>query len=526
MLLLNKEKITLIVIVLFVVVTGTLEGFFWLESNNHSSFNKDWIERADPEELGMDSDKLQDIIKWIRRENQYQIDSLIVIYKDKLVLEEYLSLEEHIDQSTSYRDNKHAIASCTKSIVSSLVGIAIHEGFIENVNQKVLDFFPDMDIQNVDERKEAMTIEDLLTMRTGLDWYQPASYSPDHDKSISNKMRNSQNWAKFVLDRPMVATPGTSFVYCNGASHLLSSILERTTGMRTLDFARKYLFSYLDIMDINWIQSTEGTYYGGGSFLLSPIDLAKFGHLYLNNGSWKGVQVIPESWITNATKDHVPRDGVTGYGYQWWVCPEAGYYYAWGAGFNRIVVVPEYNLVISMNADIFTAANPTLGLIDQIITTIDIEDKTVYSEYGFSFPYSNNLPIIERSDIIGLISNNSGRLDVNTGKFPILKYEIYWQSVISPPNLSQVLEEYWYSFEVRNPFLPFSWAGSRISGMKDSHNLLYQEIVLEQSGDSFPGVTFCWYCEDYSRFYVATYYDIDIDLVNNALKFINTINCH
>ena len=132
----------------------------------------------------------------------------------------------------------------------------------------------------------------------------------------------------------------------------------------------------------------------------------------------------------------------------------------------------------------------------------------------------------ERSDIVGLLSDDKGRIDVNTGQFPLLKYEINWQTMITPPNLSQAINDYWDSFEIRNPTIPFTMIGPKIAGMKDSHFMLYQKVRWEQRGDSFLGMMFVWYCEDQSRLYSVVYYDLDIELENNALKFIETMQCH
>ncbi len=163
-------------------------------------------------------------------------------------------------------------------------------------------------------------------------------------------MVNSANWAQYVLDLPMAEAPGQRFEYCNGVSYLLSVIVQEATGMRTLDFARKYLFGPLAITDIKWLLiSPQDVDVGWGEMWLRPHDMAKIGWLYLNKGKWDGKQIVPERWVDASTRGHIASTLFPHYGYQWWV--DASYYMAVGYRGQFIYVIPAKDMVV-----VFTGA--------------------------------------------------------------------------------------------------------------------------------------------------------------------------
>ncbi len=298
-----------------------------------------------PEEQGMDSERLADMLATMRKRN-HGIDSVLIVRNGFLVL------EANVSPFTS--GSKHDLYSCTKSFVSTLVGMALEEGMIESVEQPVLDFFPERRVARRDADKEAMTLEDLLTMRTGLDCHD----SDEHDFRGVREMWASDDWVQHVLDLPMLEAPGTRFEYCNQASFLLSAILRQTTGMSALTFAEQRLFGPLGISDVSWPASPQGINIGYGDMSLRPTDMAKFGYLYLNQGVWDGAQVVPSAWVEASTRKHVT--GTTehsGYGYQWWIdspsllarlgwTDDPRFYLALGYAGQYIVVVPERNMVV------------------------------------------------------------------------------------------------------------------------------------------------------------------------------------
>ena len=258
---------------------------------------------------------------------------------------------------------KHDVADVTKSITSALVGIAIDQGAIDGVDQGVLDFFPDA--ADPDPKKEAMTIEHLLTMTSGLLWNR--GFLPDSD--TLNQMVRSDNWVQFVLDRPMSREPGRVFEYSSGVSHLLSAITQKATGMTSLSFAEKHLFGPLGIVDVSWASDRQGVNSGGSGVFMSQHDMAKLGYLYLNQGVWDGKELVPVRWVGASTKRHTAHKSWIPYGYQWWVYP-AGPFAAMGQGGQVVFVVPDIDAVVVFtggSGGLWVSQNVTKNLLDDFI---------------------------------------------------------------------------------------------------------------------------------------------------------------
>jgi len=280
-----------------------------------------------PEEQGMGSELLAEAMDYLQEQNGFNIHSLFIIRNGYVVTDAYFY---PFAQSRSLHD----LASASKSFTSSLIGIAIDKGYIEGVEQPVLDFFPERSVANVDANKEAMTLEDPLTMRPGFE----CSHSPP-DKT-AHEVMESPDWVQYILDLPMTAEPGSYWVYCSPASHLLSAIIQETSGMSSFEFAQQHLFEPLGISDAIWASDPQGYTRGWSDLILSPHDMAKLGYLYLNDGEWDGQQLLSADWVTAATSPL----GSPVYGYQWWLHPSG--YYADGAGGQRIFVFPDLDMVV------------------------------------------------------------------------------------------------------------------------------------------------------------------------------------
>jgi hypothetical protein len=164
-------------------------------------------------------------------------------------------------------------------------------------------------------------------------------------------MQQSEDWVQHMLDLPMIDTPGKRFEYCNGATFLLSAVIQATTGMKTLDFAKRRLFGPLGIKDVKWRTNSQGIDIGYGGMWLRPHDMAKIGWLYLNKGRWNGKQVIPAAWVETSTRDHISATLFEGYGYQWWI-DSGGYYVAVGYRGQFIFVIPAKNMVVVFTSDL------------------------------------------------------------------------------------------------------------------------------------------------------------------------------
>jgi len=294
-----------------------------------------------PEEVGMDSEKLRELNDEILLllELHVNVNSVMIIKDGYVVAEQYYS-EDYT------ADDLHSIYSCTKSLTSALVGIAIEQGFIEDEQVLMMDYFQDYEIADLSAAKEAITLWHLLTMSAGFEWYELEYPYGDVRNTFYNFVRSNDR-VQFALDRPMSANPGLEYSYSTGTSHLISAIVQESTGMRTDSFALDKIFEPLGIEHYYWPIDYQGVANGGNGVRMTPRDMAKFGYLYLKNGQWEEKQLVPAQWVEKSQLKHMERKYIPDnyYGYHWWVSSE-DYYSAVGYGGQWIVVVPEQELVV------------------------------------------------------------------------------------------------------------------------------------------------------------------------------------
>jgi CubicO group peptidase (beta-lactamase class C family) len=301
-------------------------------------------ETSTPEEQGVNSAQLADMFNQIQ-DSGYNIHSVAIVRHGKLVTEAY--------RTPNSANTLHQLMSCTKSFVSALVGIAIDQGAIQSIDQRVLDFFPDRTPANLDDAKSGMTLRDLLTMSGGFDWQGGMLEQPSLDQ-----LAFSPDWVQFMLDLPLSDAPGSRFVYDSGGSHLLSAIVQQATGQTAEEFARANLFAPLGITSWQWESDPQGVSTGYAGLWLAPRDMAKLGYLYLHGGQWDGQQIVPAQWVADSTRQQIEAGGSwlsDGYGYQWWVDAQ-GYFMALGFGGQYIVVVPDRDMVVTFTSGL-PAAN-------------------------------------------------------------------------------------------------------------------------------------------------------------------------
>jgi CubicO group peptidase (beta-lactamase class C family) len=298
----------------------------------------------------MDSSRLNQALDSIQQ-TRLNLYSLLVIRNGYIVSENYFNGDQ--------RDTCHDFYSCTKSFTATLIGIAIDQGLIAGIDRPVLEFFPGQTFENMDGRKQAMTLENLLTMTSGLDWNEgDAAY---------NQLYRSGDWVKVMLDLPMRAQPGAQFNYCSGCTHVLSAILQQKTGMRASQFARQNLFTPLGITKYRWDNDTQGIPIGGWGLQLTPREMARLGYLYLYHGKWEDKQIVSAGWVDFATQKQTATDGNLGYGLQWWTYPKYGAYTALGRYGQTLFVVPNLNLVIVTTAQFEGGHDPIYQLIENYI---------------------------------------------------------------------------------------------------------------------------------------------------------------
>ena len=305
-----------------------------------------WRE-CSPGEVGMDEDRLKNLNNEIVRlvDQDYEIHSVLIIKDGYIVAEQYYS--EYFKMEI-----EHKIHSCTKSLTSAAVGIAIDQGYINGVDEKMYEFFPEYEIDNLTEAKKSITIEDMLTMSAGFNWHELGLMYSDPQNTFY-QWRRAEDRIKFILDRPMEHQPGSTHEYNSGLSDLLSIIVQKETGMRTDSFADKYLLTPIGIDDYHWAIDPAGHAIGYGQMRLTPRNMARFGYLYLRNGKWEDEQIISEEWILESGKQKISTQFNAGgdyYGYQFWVSGY-GMFTAMGYGGQWIMVVPEYDLVVVYNND-------------------------------------------------------------------------------------------------------------------------------------------------------------------------------
>ncbi len=237
------------------------------------------------------------------------------------------------------------VKSVAKSVISALVGIAIDREILRGVDQPIAPILRDRLPRDADPRLSEVTIEDLLSMRAGLERTSGQNYG---------RWVSSRDWVRFALSRPFVDEPGGRMLYSTGSSHLLSAILTRASGGTTLRLAREWLGEPLGIAIPPWTRDPQGIYFGGNEMALSPRALLRFGEMYRQGGSIDGTRVLPEAWI-RASWRPLTSSPFTGhsYGYGWFVAQAGGHavYYAWGYGGQMLYVLPDLALTVVITSD-------------------------------------------------------------------------------------------------------------------------------------------------------------------------------
>jgi len=278
------------------------------------------------------------------------IDGFIVWQNDKLITENYWESWD--------RDKPHNLQSVTKSITSLLIGIAIQQEYIKNIDQKIIPFFPNYKIPSNDSLKNKITIENLLAMQAGMDWNE----HPYSGSQLDGMNSTKNDWISFVLDIPMKNSPGESYNYNSGGTILLAGILEKASGNSVQEFADDYLFNPLDIKSAKWwFKDNRGLPHTGGGLSMAAKDMLKIGRLILQCGKWNDIQILSCGYINRLFVNHqekpIPKvsEFRRGYSLLWHVFPlnhknksnhfQNNFIAAWGAEGQWIIVVPQHNLV-------------------------------------------------------------------------------------------------------------------------------------------------------------------------------------
>ena len=294
----------------------------------------DGIETAAMNPLQINSSMINEMVRKIYEDDFGVVNAILIMLDNKLVFEKYFG---------GYAVNDlHGVRSVTKSIGSLCVGIAIDQGKIENVDEKVINFFPEYSSE-CPAGWDKITLKHLLTMSMGLDWGNGL------DDEI---LFTSNNFLKDVLMRPIKYAPGEKWDYINPNVTLIAGIIKHATGMHVDEYAEKYLFNPLGIKKYDWDLSKQNGYPRvDGTLALRPRDMLKIGMMMLNSGKYKGEQVISKEWVDESTKYQIGIDDGFSYGYLWWRAvsqadPGTEIAFANGIGGHHIIIVPKYDLVV------------------------------------------------------------------------------------------------------------------------------------------------------------------------------------
>jgi len=294
-----------------------------------------------PESVGLSSKALRDIHEELLREDRYRGALSFLVVKDgRLVFETYL--RKRSDQRIAA-----PIQSATKSVTSLMLGIALDRGDVSSVELTLGEIFPD-ETKGLDGRKKDITLDDLLTMRSGLDFDNQDFYADQLDDEPADRLR-------YLLEKPLYADPGAKFDYRDIDPQLVSDAMTRLSGITELELAEETLFPALGIDNYYWEPWPDGVTLGAAGLLLTPRDFAKLGQMVLDGGVWKGERVVSEGWLAISTTEQVlsdeknPAGGFFPYGYYWWIVPDVGFV-AWGHGGQFILVVPARSMVLVQTA--------------------------------------------------------------------------------------------------------------------------------------------------------------------------------
>lgn len=324
-----------------------------------------------PEAQGMDSASLARLVETV---GTFKQDSFLIVRHGRIVADAYYA--------PFAPGIAHDLRSVTKSVVGTLTAIQLHKGMLDSTDQRVVGLFSEWPIKNDDDRKKAMTVQNLLDMTSGMAWTE-RYYTPDETLM---QMFRSPNRTAFVLDRPMAHAPGTTFNYSGGDTYLLSALINVKSGKSAQDFAMKELFLPLGIKSAAWgNDDVQGVTNGQSGLFLTPHDMARFGYLYLRNGQWEGKQIIPSAWVEQAKAGNVVAKWGYRYGNLWWSLPERGAYMARGRHSQLIIVLPKLDVVAVMTGTMWDSEfYPVAALIDEIAKAVRSDEPLPANQAGMA----------------------------------------------------------------------------------------------------------------------------------------------
>jgi CubicO group peptidase (beta-lactamase class C family) len=317
---------------------------------------------ATPESVGISSETLCPVVKWLGDRKEANVHAVVVVRHGKLVFDHYFTGDdEHLGRSVGEvafdSQTRHDERSVSKSVTALVVGMAIDHGWIKSVDTPVLSFFPEYADLRTPE-KDRITLRHLLTMSSGLDWHElDVPYTDAANSEI--RMDTAPDPYRFALEQSVIVPPGQVWNYNSGSTELLGAVLRKATGKPLDQLASTLLFGPLEITDVEWYKYAQGNPSAAAGLRLRPRDLAKIGQLVLQHGAWNGKRLVSASWVDASTRPQINGQGVFFYGYQFWLGRslvdkhELDWVACWGLGGQRVFIVPERDLVVVVNAGLY-----------------------------------------------------------------------------------------------------------------------------------------------------------------------------
>jgi len=313
----------------------------------------DGWEVASLADVGIAKEAIEEVSRLIRNRDSYEnVLSMLIVKNGKLVHEVY--------SPYCQRNTLHWMASITKTITSTLIGIAIDKGFIESVDARLHELLPQYGDHFKHPEKKQIALKHMMTMTSGLEWNEQVSYNDPRNSEW--QMVESEDWMTYVVSQPLKDKPGTRFYYNTGGIHLLTAVIKSVSGLYAHVFAEKYLIHPMGIFAYQWNKDPMGFPCTGGTdggLGLRTRDIAKFGWLFLRNGKWKGKQIVPERWVREAPHTHFTSRGRgRSYGFNWMTGSRTGngkrfaYIASFGYGGQTLYIVPEYDLILVFTCEL------------------------------------------------------------------------------------------------------------------------------------------------------------------------------
>ena len=342
------------------------------------------------EKRNIDSILLNKAVDEIKLGKYGEIHSMIILKDNNIVFEEYFKGHRYKYEGANHhgeliswdKSTLHGVKSVSKSIVSLCIGIAIEKGFIKSVHQSIFEYLPDhQHLKN--SGNEKITIEHLLTMTAGLEWGEWGTSLSSEKNDIVGIWFQDKDPLSFILEKPLVHDPGTTFNYSGGNTIILGEIIRNATKMGLEKFSEEYLFKPLEIDSSDWsLRFKNGVIEAGGGLDITPRDMTKIGALCLHNGTFRGKQIISKQWIEKCKTQYANNrnifipghaSGSHGYAYSWWLQSykksgkEINIYHAVGWGGQEIIILPELNTVVVFTGGNYISISPAFILLDKYI---------------------------------------------------------------------------------------------------------------------------------------------------------------